>query len=318
MIFTAQFELNITIKDVNAIYATDYEQMLLDHARAMYAGQCRDGQYVKSIDRLIRRSLPNLIKRDLSAKVRVYVLVEATVIRYDQCDFITGMTIHKIIIAGKFGNYNILECRNDHVLALVKIHPEANVFKVGDIIPIRAGETIYKIGNQHILVNGAPCKPLENDPVYYNIPELTAGDKSYYNDTLVPLINRELTRKGQLDQTQWDMFSKLFHTFKKMEKGGKTVSLLESDALQNGIFGIDYRADVAQLRAAVLNGSDAKSLDAPVVISGESAKVAMTRIVFQYVKWIGVINDLAEQYPTKDAYDRIGYVWTEYAEQKLD
>lgn len=318
MIFTAQFELNITIKDVNAIYATDYDQMLLDHARAMYAGKCRDGQYIKSIDRLVRRSLPNLIKRDLSAKVRVYVLVEATVIRYDQCDFITGVSVHKIILAGKFGNYNILECRNDHVLALVKIHPDSTVFKVGDTIPIRAGETIYKIGNEHILVNGAPCEPLVNDPVYYNIPETTAEDKSYYNNTLLPLINREMMRKGQLDQTRWNLFSKLFHTFKKMEKGGQTVNLLEPSVLQNGIFGIDYRADVAQLRAAVLKAADVKSADAPVVVTGESAKVAMTRIVFQYVKWIEMLNDLTEQYPTDDAYNRVDYVWNAYANHKLD
>ena len=87
MIFTTQLELNITIKDINAIYSTEYEQMLLDHAKIIYEKACRDGQYVQSINRIIKRSLPNLIKRDLDAKVRVYVVAEATVIRYDQYDF---------------------------------------------------------------------------------------------------------------------------------------------------------------------------------------------------------------------------------------
>lgn len=80
--------------------------MLLDHAEWMYEGKCRDGHYVKSIDRLIKRSLPNLIKWDLNAKVRVYVIVEAIVIRYDQYNFVTGMRIMKIIPAGKIGTFN--------------------------------------------------------------------------------------------------------------------------------------------------------------------------------------------------------------------
>ena len=171
MIFTTQLELNITIKDINAIYSTEYEQMLLDHAKIMYEGKCRDGRYVKSIDRLIKRSLPNLIKRDLDAKIRVFVVVEATVIRYDQYDFITGMKINKIIPAGKIGNFDMLECRNDHVVALIKIKQGIDQFKVGDMIPIRVGQSMYKISNSHILVNGYPFLPYVPDQVYYSIGE---------------------------------------------------------------------------------------------------------------------------------------------------
>jgi len=98
MKFTTQLELNITIKDPQAIYSTNYEQMLLDHAKILYEKKCRDGQYIQSIDKLVKRSLPNLIKRDLTSKVRVYIVVEVTAIRYDKYDFINCMKIQKIIM----------------------------------------------------------------------------------------------------------------------------------------------------------------------------------------------------------------------------
>ncbi|KAG2777752.1 hypothetical protein PC129_g14730 [Phytophthora cactorum] len=40
MLCNTQVELNITVKDINAIYSTEYARMLLDHAKLMYEGQC--------------------------------------------------------------------------------------------------------------------------------------------------------------------------------------------------------------------------------------------------------------------------------------
>lgn len=313
MIFTTQIELNITIKDINAIYSTEYEQMLIDHAKILYEGKCRDGQYVKSIDRLIKRSLPNLIKRDLSAKTRVYIVVEATVIRYDQYDFITGMKIDKIITAGKIGNFDLIQCTNDHVVCLMRMQQGIEQFKVGDIIPVRVGQSMYKIGNSHILVNGYPFLPYVPDQTCYAIPKHTSEVKTYYQNMIAPLINRELAKKETLDKTRWELFANLLHPYQSKSTKRGDVDILDIDAIQNGAFGIDYTIDMTKLQFV---SSDRKPTEDITIIS-EDAKIALTRIAFQFVKWLSVINELTQQYGTDEVYNQYNHIWILYTENKL-
>jgi hypothetical protein len=313
MIFTTQIELNITIKDINAIYSTEYEQMLIDHAKILYEGKCRDGQYIKSIDRLIKRSLPNLIKRDLSAKTRVYIVVEATVIRYDQYDFITGMKIDKIITAGKIGNFDLIQCTNDHVVCLMRMQQGIEQFKVGDVIPVRVGQSMYKIGNAHILVNGYPFLPYVPDQVCYSIPKHTPEVKTYYQNMIAPLINRELAKKETLDKARWSKFANLLYPYKSKSTKNGDIDILDIDAIQNGSFGIDYTIDMTKLRFV---SADKKPSEDITIIS-EDAKIALTRIAFQFVKWISVINDLTTQYGSDEEYNRYDHIWALYTENKL-
>ena len=313
MIFTTQLELNITIKDINAIYATDYDQMLLDHAKLMYERKCRDGQYIKSIDSLVKRSLPNLIKSDLIAKVRVYVVVEATVIRYDQYDLITGMTIIRIIPAGKIGKHDMIECRNDHVVAFMRVQKGVEQFKVNDTILIRVGQSMYKIGNSHILVNGYPFLPYLPETVRYSIGSLSSEIKTYYKNMLAPLLEREINRKNTLDQSQWNMFAALLLPYTKEEKLQGPIDVLDVDSFANGNFGVDYRVDMTKLK---VTNAEPKATENAMVVP-EDPKQAITRIVFQFVKHFEVINDLVERYPNEEAFKQVDYIWDLYRENKF-
>lgn len=314
MIFTTQLELNITIKDINAIYSTTYDQMLLDHAKLMYEGKCRDGQYVKSIDSLVKRSLPNLIRRDLSAKIRVYILVEATVIRYDQYDIITGMKVIKIIPAGKISNFDMVECRNDHVVALMKIQKGIEDFKIGDIIPIGVGQSMYKIGNAHILVNGYPFLPYSPDEVHYAIGKLSPDVKHYYQTMIINLLERQLERKQSLDKKRWDMFSTLLHPLKKQSKISGGLNILDIELIQNGVFKIDHQSNLSELKIIHAEpDKDARVITTPL----SEAKTSLTRMAFQFVKWIETINDFTEIYSSDESFNQVKYIWDAYDAHKL-
>jgi len=313
MIFTTQLELNITIQDINAIYSTEYEQMLLDHAKLMYQGKCRDGQYVKSIDRLVKRSLPNVIKRDLSAKVRVYIVVEATVIRYDQYDFITGTKISKIIPAGKIGNFDMIETRNDHAVVLMKIQKGIEQFHIGDTVPVRVGQTMYKIGNGHILVNGFPCVPYVPDQVLYSFGRMTAETKEHYTKMILPLIKRELDRKEKLDQKRWNEFSELLYPYKKASKASGSIKITDIDSIENGHFGVDYKINLSEMK---IYQTEPKASELSM-IANETPNVALTRLSIHFVKWLETINDLAECYATDEDYHALDHVWDIYREHKL-
>lgn len=316
MLFNTQLELNITIKDINAIYSTNYDNMLLDHAKLMYEGQCRDGQYVKSINHLVKRSLPNLIQRDLDAKIRIYVVVNATVIRYDQYDIISGMKINKIIPAGKIGNFAMLECRNDHVVALMRIKDSKDNFDnftVGDIIPIRVGQSMYKIGNQHILVNGYPFVPYTPDRIFYSLGESNPSNESYYNEMVVPLIERELARKNKLDQSRWDTFSKMLHPYKSEEVNSKKINILDVKSLGKGIFSINYKSNMSNLEFSISESDSIGSIN----IVDESHNTAFMRMGFQFVKWLEVLNDLTEQYSNDEEFNHLNHVWNLYNQHKF-
>jgi hypothetical protein len=313
MLFTTQLELNITIKDINAIYTTEYDQMLLDHAKLLYERKCMNGQYVKSIDRLMKRSLANLIKRDLTSKVRVYVVVEATVIRYDQYDFITGTRVNKIIPAGKISNFNMLECRNDHVVALMKVQKGIERFEVGDIIPIRVGQTMYKIGNEHILVNGFPCLPYVPDPVLMSMGRMTPETEEYFKTMLLPLFERELGRKQTLDQERWKQFSELLHPYRTAASpGNASCGVMDVSTIENGLFGVDHRVSLTEMR---LTKADPKATDGAPVVS-EPPQIALTRLAVQFIKWLEVINALTEQYATDSAFHQLDHVWDAFKEAR--
>lgn len=310
MIFNTQLELNITIKDINAIYSTNYETMLLDHAKLLYEGKCRGGQYVRRIIRLVRRSLPNLIRRDLHAKVRVYIVVEAEVVRYDQYDIITGVTVQKVIPAGKIGNVGMLECRSDHIVALMKIYGDE--FKVGDVIPIRVGQSMYKIGSTHVLVNGYPFVPYVPERIYVNLSRMTTSSDQYYETMIKPLIDRELKRKNQLDQDRWNQFSKLLHPYKtESTTPDNMVSILDASAFHNGIVSIDSTVNMSELKLSTV------VVPPELTATTETPMATLTRLGFRFVKWLEVLNDLTELYGTDAQRNKINHIWQLYEEHKL-
>lgn len=310
MRFITQLELNITITDTNAMYATNYEQMLLDHARQLYSGKCRDGQYIESIDGIAKRSLPNLIRRDLQAKVRVYVAVEATVIRYDPYDFVTGVKIKKIIPSGKISNFDMLECRNDHVVALMRVNEGVGKFKIGDVIPIRVGQVMYKIDNTHILINGFPCLPHVPEPIAYQINEIDNETKAYYAKMVEPLLAHELARKEKLNQTMWKEMAHRMHPYKKVNpvrKGSRDMT--KPHALANGTYFCDYQSDLGELKVT--------SAPEGIPILQETAKVALTRLAVHFIKWIEMINDLVEEYPDEKAIATHSHIWDAFSNAKI-
>lgn len=320
MRFPAQLELNLTIKDINAIYSSNYEDMLLWHARAMCEHQCRDGKYVQSIDRLVKRSQATLVKRDLSAKVRVYVVVEATAIRYDQYDFVTGMTVSKIIPSGKIGPFDMLECTNDHAIALLKLQEgdmHARNIKVGDKIPIRVGQAMYKIGNSRILINGFPCLPFVPTQVLCSMGKPSESAKQYFSTTMLPLIERELARKSSLDQDQWEWFSTLLHPFKttadpKDIAATSSVRITDVGSIGNGLFGVSSRVSMSTLTLFELQPNAGESVD----VITEAPERAIARLCLHFIKWLETVNNLVEDYPTKDAADKLEFMWARYQEQK--
>ncbi len=315
MKFKTQLSLNITIKDPRALYSTNYDDMLLQHARELYEKKCRDGQYIQSIDRLINRSLPRLIKRDLTAKVREYVIVEATAIRYDKYDFVHGLKVQRVIAPSNIKNMDIVYCSNDHVACLLWVPNNTDTFdvqkfKVNDVIPVRVRESIYHIGEQYIRISGGPFVPYVPDQMFYSIGKITNDTKQYFKQMVAPLFDEAMAKKNTLDQKRWKQISDMLIPFKKVSKSSRSMPLItDIDMLQGKNIGIDWHVDPTELRLT----SDKDG----VVISDEQ-KNTITRLAFEFVKWLTFINDMTEQCTADEEYNKLDYIWSMYEANKLD
>ncbi len=312
MKFTTQLELNITIKDQNAIYSTDYDQMLLAHAKILYEKKCRDGQYIQSVDKLVRRSLPNLIRRDLTSKIRVYIEVEVTAIRYDKMDFIDGLQIHKVIARTNDDGYNVIYCGNDHVICVIKASNDVSQFKIGDIIPARVAQSMYTIGSKYIKMSGYQFLPNIPDPVSYSIGTLHPDVKNLFKTMILPLLEKELEKKDSLDSARWDHFAKLLIPTKKPTKvSSSDVSIMDIDALQRKIITIDYKSDLSKLKISAISSPSTGD-----IVVADDQKNIIIRTAYEFVKYIAMINNLTETYATDDEYANIEYIWKRYEENK--
>lgn len=314
MLFSTQLNLNITIQDINAIYATDYTEMLLAHARQLYAARCLDGQFIRSIDRVIQQSQPNLIRGDSRAKVRVFIKVLATVIRYDQHDVITGMEIQRIIAAGKVGDSDILQCNNDHAICFIRMQQDISDFNPGDRIMVRVHQSKYSINSKHILIDGYPFLPHVEEPVMYTFGKSTPELKRHFDTVVLPLIERELARKAAIDEKRWERIAQMLHPYKAKPTKARGADIRSIKAFENVVAGIDRSANMSDLVVKTLKPRNIPD-DARVVDMAPTT--AIMHLAFPFVKWLAVINDICEQYPTDADFDKIAYVWKLYVDSKL-
>ncbi len=131
MFLTNEHEFNLVFSEIDLIYNGNIDDLIMHHIKNTYEKKCYKNQYIFSINKIVKRSMLNVIKRDLDSKVRVFVVIEATVIKYDELDTITTMKISQIIKKGKISMIDMLECKNDHALALLPLNTALTEYKAG-------------------------------------------------------------------------------------------------------------------------------------------------------------------------------------------
>lgn len=311
-----QIEFNLTIKDISSIYSKNFNNMIIRQAKELYEGKCIDNQYILSIDELVKRSLPNLIKRDLDAKVRIFVIVSATVIRYDKYDTINRMIINKIIPKGKIGPFDLLECSNDHCKALIKLDERLPEFKIGDIIPIKVGTIMFKINHNQVLVNAYPFVPHKMEPTAYVIHELSSYEKEIITNELIPLLQSQIARKKEVDANRAKYFEKLLYPFKVDQSkkiNGSAVDLItfleNIDKYVGKNVMIDQRINMSNLNIAIIANTE------NVAIMND--RLHLSKIVFAFYKHLELISELSEIYQDDALFERHQYIWNLYEENKF-
>lgn len=316
-----QIKFNLTIGDISAIYSKNFEAMLLQQAKNAYERTCMDQQYILSIDSIVERSLPNLIRRDLDAKIRVFITVEATVLRFDQYDVVANMRVNKIIPRSKIGPNDLLECSNAYCRALIKLDDNLPSFSVGDIIPIKVGAALLKIENKQVLINAYPFVPHRAEKVAYLVPKLSSYDCDTIVSTLVSLLESKRARYQETMGTHAErmkFFAQLLYPFKKMPKksGGNLFDVVaflsDINKHQGKYLLIDQMVDLTEQKVRIVEQEELT--DTALVNSPMFASIA----AYTFVKHLDLLCDLSVCYAAQDVFDRHQYVWDLYAQNKLN
>lgn len=304
MIYPTQFEARLTIKDITAIYSSNYDKMTLDYSKQMYEGICKDGHLIVSVKEILQRSIPRVIRRDLDAKVNIDVRIDAEALKYDYGDVVTGLRVSKIIQPGRVSSQAAIECVSQYITALVAINPDmVDQFKVGQKLPIRRGAAIYRPGSKKILINGLPFVPYNPDPKFYEL-EFGPNERIFFDQTIFPLIQKEKQRYESLNdqcKKRWDWFHKNLMATKKVSKvDGPSI-----ESLKSGVFAVDYASDLTELKLT-------KKMPENSVLIKEDPKKAIIELCFPFIKWMATLNDFAIEYEDDSVFESNAHVWEFY------
>lgn len=317
---STQIEFNLTIKDINAKYSKNYNAMLLRQTKDLYENKCMDQQYILSIDRIIDRSQPNLIRRDLDAKVRIFVVVEATVLRFDKYDVVTNMTVNKIIPKSKIGPTDLLECSNEYSRALIKLDDKLTEFKVGDIIPIKVGAALLKIQNSQVLINAYPFVPHKMDKIAYMVPKVTSYDQDQINSNLLPLIESKIQELSTVDTNRSKYFKQLLYSYKtNQSKNAIGVQhdlvqvLRELSKYEGKAIYIDQGINLSDLKVSIVTDVQAASNELVWATNPNFTSI----VAYTYAKHLNLIKELCTTYSDQNVFEQHQYLWDLYEQNKF-
>lgn len=294
--------------------------MLLRTAREMYEKQCLDQQYIWSIDSLVKYSRPNLIRRDLDAKIRVFVIVQATVLRLDKYDTITGMHVVRIIPKGKIGPSDLLECANEYYRAILVLDDQMNYFKVGDLIPIKVGETQHKILNDQVFITAYPFAPHQLPQVAYMIPKVSEQMQTHIHESLLPMVEAKQQLLASCDPTRVKYFTQLLYPYKTDQSNSPFGSQIDLNILMSSLGSyegkyicIDPKINLSNLQVSLLTEAELRDSDIQAMSDGSFTSI----IIFAYVKHLNLICELSMLYLDPSTFAQHQYIWDLYEKNRL-
>ena len=319
MLVSTELEFNIVINEIDTIYNKNIDDVVLLYAKSLYEKTCYMNQYIYELTGLIKRSMVNIIRKDLNAKVRVFIVVSALVIKYEELDIISNMKVSEIITKGKINNMTMVECKNDHCVALLPLKDisdkEDIKYKIGDTICIKVGNISYKIGKPTILVSAYPFIPHQRQKVIYKIDSLDEQEKDYINTNIISMYKNLLEEKNNLNsdkkfQQRFNYFKDLIYPYKTINKNKFKDSDLEDVInlnLGNSYVMISDYIPFSDLKFVKINENDIVNKNDDTIIINDHAINVYQKIIFEGCKELTNLIDLTKTYIcllyTSDAAD---------------
>jgi len=278
MIINKIIEHAIDVNDPITLY-TDIENNILTILRNMLVGRCFHGCYVRSVNKLIRKSHCEINQDGLLHLATISVVFEVTALVYNPGDIIVGCTVikrHDDLIICKGPHANIIINTNQE-----KIKPLMSGIQTGQLIPVRVGQALYNPNGEAISVNGVPFTFMEPD--CYRISAEKSSKYDEFIAIILAQIAEEDARMADLKAKFGDKY-KFFTTIMSPKGAPKAGKKLREFGPKVG--------DIVSRGAA----DDYNVVDNATKCINLSFDDAAFKLMNDYLKFTKMINDSVEAY----------------------
>lgn len=314
-------ELNITIRDIDEIYTRNYNDMLLHHAKLIYEKKCFKNMFIDTIHRIIKRSLPTIIKRDIHhCKFRVYVIFDVDIIKYDELDTIVGVKVMDIIQKGRINqNQDMIICKNDHATILINQSDQLASIEKNQIIPIIVGGINYNILKPTILINAYPFIPIQKKQIIYKIDTLTPENIQYLKEYVYTKLNAKVDDMKKFisvpnQKKRWDYFVDLLYPYKK----GKKESTTNRTGTPISIFDTSMSGYVMLMDRHPMDALECIIVDEAETYVVEKAINVYEIFVMEFIKYLEVVQQLASTYLEESVFNSHQNIFNIYLDNKYE
>ena len=297
MQITKIFDVILNIDNINIIFSNNIEGQIFNLIEKKYLNKCYLESYIIKINKILNRSLIESNQNNLNCDFIVYIQFEAECIIYSQNEVILNMEIHENI------NNNII-AKNNYIVAMIKNNKDISFLKKGSKIPIIVGKAKFTTGSNKITINSYPFIPIINQSViYYKINKITDDEKTQLNDNIIIYINIEEERKKkilEIKNNNWNYFNDLLYPYKNNKsdeniKKDKTVELLSYNYEDSIIY---FNQEINLSEKLISINKDTKNY------LEDSSFNILYNLFKKYYLHLKLLNDLSEEYNSKDLIDK--------------
>ncbi len=187
-------------------------------------------------------------------------------------------------------------------------------YVTGETVPVIVRTAGYTPGKNKITVVAIPFVPLWEENYVYKITTPASDiEKQYMRDMIEEIenVSKKLQHLAGKSKQGYTFFTKLVYPFHKEQKSPKKIKGLAYGELLNINEGYVYDPiETNHSEWKIYYSKDDPELKLPV--KEESMLTVATRCLLKHYKYLQLICDLLETYPTREAAERARLVWKLY------
>lgn len=311
MLINKVLEDRLDISDVNELFTSNYDGMILKNLAKKYKGKCFKSMLITDIVRIIRRGKIECKPKVLDGSAYVDVMFEVTGIVYEENEVIHNCKI--IRIDSGTGTMHAL---SEH--AVIQINNSgANIYKEGERIPVMAKMTRYYPFKPKIAVAASPLVPTVTRAQVFKVTAtnyaISESEMEKFNTVI-----KELEDIKKLHKKIYDFFVTLLFPYKKDPIASFKKIQLSPQPMKEGSEGYIYipPTRLNEYYFHILTDGDLNSLGEYDILDS-TYEAALNHVLYEMIKKAYQLKSFIENYNTIEQTKSISHVLKMYQTLKV-
>ncbi len=223
-------ETRLVINDINDMFCSNYDVMVLTLLKKNFNGRCYKSAYVLDIIKIITRSDLKCKSKSLDGYVYLDVQFEALCMLYENGEIIHNCKIVQIL------SKNVILAKSEHCSIQIKNPTKIDIFKEDDEIPVIVNDSRYPVFDTEISISSIPLIPTYMTPIIYIITSSDMdGEQKEKSETAFKEIDALVSEIDKFDKKAVKFFIELLYPYKKyrsFKTHGTSLSLEEFNKIK--------------------------------------------------------------------------------------